>query len=293
MDVSAPSLRPTPGGERYLDQQLHQLPAGGSSGPLPRTADNDAEEAAHEAQVTAGAGVQLLRVPPHVTCRSGLALGCPCSQLNPLLPLPRKCFCVFTFAGGVATPEGRDEVSEQAEQDGAVACVAVAEERGQAVGEGGSDGGLEVPLLDAHNTRVSTVRCSVKAEIKNSFGGFPWAYQLAVVPDHLQEAGLQQRVDPLTGPQVLRLVRVAQAEQQSPRQHQEGPSGGHARALQSLHRQRQLLQLRGNKAQLNVSSDGSNWGRRDRWGDSQRREHSQRPVWRAAACRPGSRSASR
>lgn len=58
---------------------------------------------------------------------------------------------------------------------------------------------------------------------------------------------------------MLRLVRVAQAEQQRPRQHQEGPSGGHARALQPLHRQRQLLQLRGNKAQLNVSSDGSDW----------------------------------
>lgn len=88
----------------------------------------------------------------------------------------------------------------------------------------------------------------------------PLAYRLAVVPDHLQEAGLHQRVDPLTGPQMFLLVRVSQAEQQSPCQHQEGRSSVHGRALQSLHRQRELLQLRGNKAHVIVCSDGSNWG---------------------------------
>lgn len=93
--------------------------------------------------------------------------------------------------------------------------------------------------------------------MKTSLCVFLWAYRLAVVPDDLQEAGLQQRVDPLTGPQVFLLVGAFQAEQQSPCQHQEGRSGGHERALQSLHRQRQLLQLRGNKVQLFVRSGGS------------------------------------
>lgn len=84
-------------------------------------------------------------------------LVCACSQLNLLLPLPRKCLYFFTFAGGAATLEGRDEVSEQAEQDGGVARVPLAEIRGQTVGEGGRDGGLEVPLLDARNTWVTPV----------------------------------------------------------------------------------------------------------------------------------------
>lgn len=105
----------------------------------------------------AGGGVQLLGVPPHVICRSGLALVCTCSQLNPLLPLPRKCLYFFTFAGGVATLEGGDEVSEQAEQEGGVARVPLAEVRGQTIGEGERDGGLEVPLLYARNIWVTPV----------------------------------------------------------------------------------------------------------------------------------------
>lgn len=104
--------------------------------------------------------------------------------------------------------------------------------------------------------------------MKTSLCAFPWAYRLAVVPDDLQEAGLQQRIDPLTGPQVFLLVRVTQAEQQSPCQHQEGGSGGHGRALQSLHHQRQLLQLRDNKAQLSVRSGASNW--EGEWGSQPR-----------------------
>lgn len=71
---------------------------------------------------------------------------------------------VFTFAGGVATLEGRDQVPKQAEQHRAVACAAAAEVRGQAIREGGRDEDLGlVLLLDAHNT-TRLVQCGVKDE---------------------------------------------------------------------------------------------------------------------------------
>lgn len=67
----------------------------------------------------------------------------------------------------------------------------------------------------------------------------------AVVSGVLQQGGLQQCVDPLRGEQVLGLAQVAQAQQQSLGQHQEGGPGSEAGALLLLlHRQRQLLQLR-------------------------------------------------
>lgn len=51
----------------YLDEQLHQVPEAAGCRPLPGAADDDAEEAAGQAQVTAGVCVQLLGVPPHLT----------------------------------------------------------------------------------------------------------------------------------------------------------------------------------------------------------------------------------
>lgn len=51
----------------YLEEQFHQVSEAAGCWPLPRAADDDAEEAADEAQVTAGVRVQLLWIPPHLT----------------------------------------------------------------------------------------------------------------------------------------------------------------------------------------------------------------------------------
>lgn len=64
-----------------------------------------------------------------------------------------------------------------------------------------------------------------------------------LAPGGLQQGGLQETVDPLSGQQVLGLAQLAQAEQQSPGQHQEGRPVSEAGAPLLLHRQSQLLQL--------------------------------------------------
>lgn len=73
---------------------------------------------------------------------------------------------------------------------------------------------------------------------------FIWSDLGAVVPNDLQQGGLQQHVDPLSGEQVLGLAQVAQAKQQSLGQHQGGRPRSEAGAPLLLHHQRQLLQLR-------------------------------------------------
>lgn len=51
----------------YLDEQFHEVPEAAGSWPLPSTGDDDTEQAAGEAQVTAGVCVEFLWVPPHLT----------------------------------------------------------------------------------------------------------------------------------------------------------------------------------------------------------------------------------
>lgn len=87
---------------------------------------------------------------------------------------------------------------------------------------------------------------------------FYWVYRLAIIPDDLQQGGLQQHVDSLTGQQVFGLVQVSQAEQQSPGQHQEGRPRCHARSSQLLHCQCEFLQLRSTNT-INFSPNGSIW----------------------------------
>lgn len=64
------------------------------------------------------------------------------------------------------------------------------------------------------------------------------------VPDELQQRRLQQHVEPLRNDQVLGPAQVAQAEQQSLDQHQEGDPSPVSRCLLLLHQLDQLLQLR-------------------------------------------------
>lgn len=127
------------GSEHYLDKQFHQVPEAGSSWPLPCTTDDDTEEAAGEAQVTAGVGVQLLRVPPHLTWREvpGIRV---CMSTDK--PAPATAKSVFTFEGGIVTPEGGDKVSEQTQQNKAVPCVSLVQIRSKSVREGGWDAAL-------------------------------------------------------------------------------------------------------------------------------------------------------
>lgn len=58
----------------HLDEQLHQVSEAPGRWTLGAPAEDEAEDTTDQSQVAAGAGVQLLRVPPGLTWRTGEGL---------------------------------------------------------------------------------------------------------------------------------------------------------------------------------------------------------------------------
>lgn len=154
---------------------------------------------------------------------------------------------ILTFEGGVVTLKRGDEVSEQTDQNEAELSVQLftwllstpAQVQSQGFREGGGDDDRMLSFLFKHKG---------KHEALENFGGTNRRWRppdlVVLVPGGLQQGGLQQSVDPLSGQQVLGLAQLAQAEQQRLGQHQEGRPVSEPGALLLLHCQSQLLQLR-------------------------------------------------
>ena len=133
---------------------------------------------------------------------------------------------ICTFERGVVTPQRGDEVSEQREQNEAELWVQ--------------------PLTWLLLTPVQVQSQSLRE--RGGGGGGTLGFLSVVVLGELQQGGLQQRVEPLGGEQVLGLVQLPQAEQQSPGQNQEGRPLSETGASLLLHRLSQFIQLRANTA---------------------------------------------
>lgn len=150
------------------------------------------------------------------------------------------------------TLESRDEVSEQSDEDEAVLSLQTftwllptpAQVKSQGIREGGGGGGGRweetISFLLNHKNEM------IKGEAPMSPETAP-SWRLAdlgvVVPADLQQVRLHRREDPLSRQQVLGLAQLAQAEQQSLGQNQEGRALSEAGPSLLLHQEDQLLQL--------------------------------------------------